>query len=183
MKTGASKAKPMVMEKMPAKLTTKPCPELAEKLRVGTANSTPPRIIPIAPASAVNGTSRRAVSSRPDRVSAWRGETVVASQAGSAAAATVANTPASAPLARLATGSAIPRTVTTKYRSLMVCVTACTAPWPRITPSPRPSSEPSAPTITASPNTRTPISPRVTPRQRNVPKSGRRCTTEKVMLL
>ena len=106
-KIGASNAKPIVRKKMPAKLTANPCPELAEEPRVGTANNSPPTTIPITQRTLSTAPAARAVSSRPERVSAWRGETAVASHAGSAAATTVANTPASAPLARLATGIAI----------------------------------------------------------------------------
>jgi hypothetical protein len=65
----------------------------------------------------------------------------------------------------------------------MVWVTACTAPWPRITPSTTPSAAPNVPTSSASLSTSRKTSRRVTPRQRSVPNSGRRCTTEKVMVL
>ena len=65
----------------------------------------------------------------------------------------------------------------------MVWVTACTAPWPRRTPSTTPSVAPSRPTTSASLSTNKKTSPLVTPRQRSVPNSGRRWTTEKVMVL
>ena len=65
-------------------------------------------------ASAAALTARPALLSRPERERATRGGTEAASQAGGAAASTVAITPSTMPLTRLLGGIDSPRTVTTK---------------------------------------------------------------------
>ncbi len=119
--TGASSAKPMVTQKMPAKLMVSAspgpsCPTSGSdaKARGGRASSNPPPASPASPANAVTGTARRARSSMLERESARRGGADAASQAGSAAETTVAARPITAPLTRLSGAMTNPRTVTTK---------------------------------------------------------------------
>ncbi len=104
--SGASSAKPMVRKNRPAKLISSE--------RVGTSSRAMPATIAASPPAEIQGSRRRARSSSPERVSAIRGGTPAASQAGTAAEATVASKPASAPFTRLSGGITMPRIVTTK---------------------------------------------------------------------
>ncbi len=117
------------------------------------------------------------------RCSAPAGGTLVASQAGIMAAPKAAASPITPPFTRVKTGTLFSRTATTKKRSLTVCVTARTAPWPNTTPSPRPKTVPTNPSRPASNKIVPKISRRVMPRARRLPNTGRRCTTLKVTVL
>ena len=75
------------------------------------------------------------------------------------------------------------RTVLTKNKSFIVCDTSPTAPRPIKIPIKTPRTAPINPMINASLTTIRNISWRVTPILRKVPKSGRRWTTEKVIVL
>ena len=171
----ASRANPSTTARVPAKPETRSC-----KGRRKEATPTP---INRTPARAVQATSRRAFPSRLERAIATCGGTEAASQAGGAAVRIVARTPTRPPFTRLGMGSPTWLTVVVKYRSLIVCRIMRTVTWPISTPRPIPHTDPTTPTMKASPITRPKTSWRVMPRLRRVPNKGRRCTTEKVMVL
>ena len=172
---GTNSAQPTMMANVPPKLMVSDL--------VGITSRMQPARMRLDPAPAANKIECWALSSSPERESAWRGGTEAASQAGGAAVSRVAKIPNKLPLNRLNKGICTLLTVITKNRSLMVRATRCMALCPINVPRIMPRKAPIRPTINASLSTRAKISRRVTPRQRSVPKSGRRCTTEKVMVL
>ena len=135
------------------------------------------------PATATRGAHRRARASICERIWALRGDVVLASQAGAAAATALASRPRAAPFASVSPGIARLLTEVTKYKSLTVCVTNPTSPRPRMMPPANPRTVPSAPTARASVKTNPNSCRPVTPRVREIPRTSRRLSTEKVMVL
>ena len=103
---GVSAASPITTADVPLKLIT--------RSRVGMVRTAAPMAAITIPNPATRLTIRCTLLSNPARESARRGGTEAASQAGGAAASTLARNPVSPPLSRLEAGIWMPRTLTTK---------------------------------------------------------------------
>ncbi len=180
--SGVSSAAPITIAKSEPKASVSDWSEPA-CCDAGISSTAQPRAIIAAPTRASRGTRPRTRSSKLERRSTVRGGVSMASTAGTRAESSVAPTPSSRPFSSTHGSTLRPRTVTTKYRSLIVRVTSCTRPRPSSTPSSRPSSAPTRLITAASASTMPIIWPRVTPTQRSVPSSVRRCTTLNVIVL
>ncbi len=171
--SGVSMAKPMMMANVPAKPTTS----------LWSAAPAGPARRPSAPGwPAQPPTARPALLSRPERERATRGGTEAASQAGGAAASTVAITPSTTPLTRLLAGSTPAHgddeiEVVDRLRHRAHGALA----EDHAQDHPQRRAEQADDEGLGQHQQKYLV--RVTPRQRRVPKSGRRCTTEKVMVL
>ena len=118
--------------------------------------------------------------SSTERASPSCGALAATSSAGSSAAASAVASPAHSAVTRPLTGTVTSLTVTTKYRSLMVCETSPTRPRPIATPSSIPPNAPTTPSSAASPSTTASTSPRVAPSARSTARVARRCSTAKL---
>ena len=115
---------------IPNRPTNRPANEATTVVWTNRMSSAPARISST-PMRVSSGKPRRTRSSRSERCKAVTGGTLAASEAGTAAANMAAQTPSAMPLTSVAGCTSTERTVSAKYRSLMVCVTNCTVKRPR----------------------------------------------------
>ena len=123
------------------------------------------------------------LDSKTDRFWTNLGGVRVASRAGSAADSNVAPTPSTIDFSNVNSETSNSRTLNTKYRSFIVCVTIPSNARANASPPTIPIAVPVNPIAAASDRTNPKMAPRVTPSVRRSPINPRRWTTENVMVL